>query len=357
MPIVAHSNLPAFERLRLAGQEVLDLDRANQQDIRELHIGLLNMMPDGALEATERQFLRLVGACNRIAQFYVYPFTVQGIERSDAALSYMKTHYENFERLKERGLDALIITGANITQAKLVEEPFWEPMAEVVEWGDQHVTSMLCSCLASHAVFKRDYGIDRTHLGDKCWGVFSHRVVDQTHPLMSNINTRFDSPHSRFNDVPREQLEAAGLRVLVESPEAGVLLAVSADGIRRVYFQGHPEYDVESLLKEYKREVWRFLRDERPDYPPYPENYIQDAAKNVLEAYKHRAMRAKESGEAADEFPEHLVLEHLDNTWVDTGKAIFNNWLGLVYQLTDRDRTKPFMPGVDPDDPLSLRIA
>lgn len=359
MPIVAHSSLPAFDRLRLSGQEVLDLDRANHQDIRELHIGLLNMMPDAALEATERQFFRLVGACNRIAQFYVYPFTVEGIERGPAALAYMEKYYEDFGRLKQNGLDALIITGANITRARLVDEPFWEPMAEVVEWGNQHVTSMLCSCLASHAVFKRDYDIDRTHLGDKCWGVFSHRVVDQSHPLMSNINTRFDSPHSRFNDVPRQQLEAAGLRVLVESPEAGVLLAVSADGIRRVYFQGHPEYDVSSLIKEYKREVFRYLRDERPDYPPYPENYVHEAAREVLEVYKREAVGAKEAGKAATvrEFPEDLVLPHLDNTWTDTGKAIFNNWLGLVYQLTDRDRAQPFMPGVDPADPLHLRTA
>ena len=75
MPLVAHSDLPSFDRLRQEGQEVLLPGRAEKQDIRELHIGLLNMMPDAALQATERQFLRLVGSCNRIAQFYVHLFT------------------------------------------------------------------------------------------------------------------------------------------------------------------------------------------------------------------------------------------------------------------------------------------
>src|SRR6185295_16711986 len=56
MPIVAHTSLPSFEDLRRAGQEVLSLDGALHQDIRELHIGLLNMMPDAALRVTERQF-------------------------------------------------------------------------------------------------------------------------------------------------------------------------------------------------------------------------------------------------------------------------------------------------------------
>ena len=93
MPLVAHSNLPTFERLRQDGQEVLDIPRARQQDIRELHIGLLNMMPDAALQATERQFIRLVGACNRIAQFYVHPFAVDAKARSAEAQAYLQTYY------------------------------------------------------------------------------------------------------------------------------------------------------------------------------------------------------------------------------------------------------------------------
>jgi homoserine O-succinyltransferase len=44
----------------------------------------------------------------------------------------------------------------------------------------------------------------------------------------------------------------------------------------------------------------------------------------------------------------------LDNTWGDTAKAVVNNWLGLVYQVTNLDRTKQFMQGIDPDDPLQM---
>jgi len=57
MPLVAHNKLPTFQRLRDRGQDVLSVERARHQDIRELHIGLLNMMPDAALAATEYQFM------------------------------------------------------------------------------------------------------------------------------------------------------------------------------------------------------------------------------------------------------------------------------------------------------------
>ena len=267
MPLVAHSGLPTFDRLRGEGHEILAPERARRQDIRELHIGFLNMMPDAALAATERQFLRLVGASNRIAQLFVHPFTMAGVEREGAARERVERFYEPFERLKREGLDALIVTGANVTEADITREAFWEPLIEVLDWGRENVASMLCSCLASHAVFQWLHGVQRTHLPAKRWGVYSHRVRDGAHPLVAGINTRFETPHSRFNDVPREEMEAAGLKVLVESAEGGVLVATSPDGFRFVYFQGHPEYDRESLLKEYKREVGRYIRGECSGLP------------------------------------------------------------------------------------------
>lgn len=125
MPIVAHSDLPTFIRMMREGENVLSQERAEKQDIRELHIGLLNMMPDAALEATERQFFRLIGACNRIAQFYVHPFSFPEIQRSDSAKAYIDQYYEKFEDLQKLGLDALIISGANPQTDDLTQEPFW----------------------------------------------------------------------------------------------------------------------------------------------------------------------------------------------------------------------------------------
>ena len=355
MPLVAHSGLPSFGRLAEEGEEILAQARAAQQDIRELHIGLLNMMPDAALAATERQFMRLIGSSNRIAQFYVHPFTVGGIGRGAEAEAYIGRWYESFDTIRAQGLDALIITGANISNPDFTQEPFWGPLSEVVEWAHEQVTTTLFACLAAHATMLMKYGVHRRRLPDKAWGVFPHRVVDRRHPLVRNINTRFDVPHSRWNEITREQLDDAGLVTLVESAEVGPHLVVSPDGFRQVFFQGHPEYDIDSLLKEYKREVLRYLHGERADYPPLVQHYFPEAAQTLLYEYKNHVFQQQDHGRQPDgsDFPEAAVLRLLDNTWADTAKAIFNNWLGLMYQITGHERAVPFMPGVDPDDTLN----
>jgi len=354
MPLVAHNELPTFQRLRERGQEILTLARAEQQDIRELHIGLLNMMPDAALGATERQFIRLVGSCNQIAQFYVYPFSLPQLDRGPKARKHIAQYYFEFDDLAAQGLDALIISGANVANPHLDQEPFWDPLIEIVRWAEEHVASVLCSCLATHALVKHHHEIDRRALPGKQWGVYSHKISQPDHPLMRDINTRFDAPHSRYNEVQKSQLEQAGLTVLVESPEAGVHLAVSPDQIRTVYFQGHPEYDATSLLKEYKREVSRYLQGEIDAAPPYPDNFFSAAAIEIAENFIQRCETAKASGGVLPEFPANDLEAHVDNTWGDTGKAIVNNWLGLVYRLTNLDRKLQYMPEVDPEDPLQI---
>lgn len=355
MPLIEHSNLPTFERIRQEGGTVIPPDRAVQQDIRELHIGLLNMMPDAALTATERQFFRLIGESNQIAQFYIHPFTLKELTRSPEAIAYVEQYYESFEKLKNEGLDALIVTGANVIQPDLALEPFWEPLKEVMDWAYENVTSTLCSCLATHAVLEFRYQQKRKRLAAKQWGVYSHRVVNRKHPLVKDVNTRFDVPHSRFNAITREQFEKAGLHVLVESDEAGVHLAVSEDYFRLIFFQGHPEYDTVSLLKEYKREVLLFAAGKRADYPPFPENYFDRQIQAICNEYRDQLFAARKKNAPLPDFPEALIAARLDNTWHDTAEAVINNWMGKVYQVTNYDRKLPFLRGVDVNDPLGLK--
>jgi len=356
MPIVAHNDLPTFSRLRAEGQNILESDRALHQDIRELHIGLLNMMPDAALIATERQFFRLVGQSNQIAQFYVHPFSLDGLSRSAEAQAHVDRHYQSFRQVREQGLDALIITGANVSGPELSSEPFWEPLIEVVDWAYEHVTSTLCSCLATHAVMQFRYDHARRPLPAKRWGVYAHHVVDRDHPLVRNGNTLFDVPHSRFNQISRDQFENVGARVLVESEEAGVHLAVSPDGLRLVMFQGHPEYDTVSLLKEYKREINRFVTGSRIDYPPFPDNIFDLKARALLDEYRHMLERQLDRGRTPPPFPEMRIAAGLENTWRDTAEGVVGNWMGLIYRVTHNDRRIPFMDGVDPEDPLGFLL-
>jgi homoserine O-succinyltransferase/O-acetyltransferase len=350
MPLVAHSGLPTFARLAAEGCAVLPADRAAAQDIRELHIGLLNMMPDAALGATERQFFRLIGDSNQIAQFHVHPFTLPQIARGPAARAYIAAHYETFESVRRAGLDALIVTGANVQGPDLSSAPFYNALREVMDWAWEGVTSTLCSCLATHALMQFRYDTVRTgRRGGKLWGVYRHRVVNG-HPLTRGMNTVFDVPHSRFNEITDAQFSNAGMRVLVRSNIAGVHMAVSRDGLRTVCLQGHPEYDTVSILKEYKREIGRYGCGERADYPPLPERYFAPEAAERLAAWRAGVA----PGAPLPDFPEDAVVQGLENTWRDSARALIGNWIGLVYQVTSMDRARPFMDGVDPDDPLGL---
>jgi homoserine O-succinyltransferase len=355
VPLVANSDLPSFARLKQDGETILAADKAVQQDIRELHIGLLNMMPDAALEATERQFFRLIGESNQIAQFNLHPFTLDELERSDEGQAHINKYYQSFDDIKKEGLDALIITGANMIGTELAEQPFWQPLSEVLAWAYDNVTSTLCSCLTTHAVLQFRYKQKRSLLpSGKRWGVYPHRVVDRKHPLVVGVNTRFDVPHSRFNEIFPEQFNEAGLKVLVESEDGDVHLAVSEDGFRLVFFQGHPEYDSISLMKEYKREIGRYINGEIKEYPPFPENYFSLKCQTILEEYQDNLNAALAQNSEIPVFPENYIIPFLDNTWHDTAEAVINNWIGQVYQLTNTDRHIPFNENTDPDNPLTL---
>jgi homoserine O-succinyltransferase len=355
MPIVAHNHLPAFEKLKNEGILVLDSNRAMTQHIRELHIGLLNMMPDAALKATEIQFFRLIADSNPIAQFYVHPFSIPSVERGEHAQQHIDEYYETFEEIKTQGLDALIITGANVVGPDLSSQPFWQDLIEVADWAHENVTSTLCSCLATHAVLDFRYGQKRHLHRFKKWGVFKHQLTREFHPLTVDVNTEFDVPHSRWNEVFPEQFEQAGLRILVtEEDDNCVHLATSADGIRTVFFQGHPEYDTISLLKEFKREVIRFIQGRAGDFPPLPENYFGVFETAIVNEYRQKLIRAMESGQSLPEFPEQLIVTRLANSWCDTADAVVGNWIGLIYQLTHKDRKIPFMDHIDANNPLGL---
>ncbi|HPD82788.1 MAG: homoserine O-succinyltransferase [Alphaproteobacteria bacterium] len=350
MPIVKASDLPTYDRLIREGRPVLPPDRAITQDIRELHIGFCNIMPDAALEATERQWFRLIGESNRVAQIYIHPFTLPVFERSPEAQKHIEQYYDKFETLKADGLDALIVTGANEeTNPHVSEIETWAPLKELLEWSYENVTSTICSCLASHGLMTYYHGQKPSWRQTKQWGVFSHRVLERDHPLINGMNTKFDVPHSRFSEITRDQFDAAGMVTLIESEEAGVHVAVSKDGFRQICLQGHPEYDTTSLLKEYKRDVGWFQNGSVKEYSPFPAHYFEPAAQNVLNDVKANILAGKQV-----EFPEAEIERLLENTWADSARSFLSSWIGHVYQVTNVDRQKQFMDGVDPKNPLSL---
>jgi len=327
MPLVQHNSLPSIDRIAQEGGAVCSPDQC-RADLPSLRIGFLNMMPDKALLATERQFLRLLASHDQL-NCYFLPFTIAGIEREDEALQHVQTHYQSFEQIQQSNLDALIITGANVTQAVLADESFWQPLEEVLLWAQANVPSTLCSCLATHAAAKVFYQLDRHHLGAKCWGVFEHQVVSPEHPLVAGVAAQFDMCHSRFNDISQQQFAQAGVETLVQSMDVGVQLASDAD-MRMVFFQGHPEYDDISLLKEYKREIFAYLNQQRDEYPPFPVAYFDPQSQQLLEEYKKAVLAQPHSISLIESFPDKALSPSVTHPWRQAALQIFHNWLNCI---------------------------
>lgn len=326
MGLVVDSGLPAFETLRGEGVPLTLPGEAG----RGVRVGLLNLMPDAALRATDRQFIRLLSTAAEEVDIWVRPFTVAAEHRGEEARAHVSRYFQTFAQVREAGVDALIVTGANPAQDDLERETFWEGLSDVLDWAVAETTSILCSCLATHAVLQKHRGMRRARLPEKRWGVYDHYVLED-HPLLEGLEEPVEAPHSHWYDVTREGFESVGLTVVLESEEAGVHMAVDDDDFY-VFFQGHPEYDLISLLKEYRRELARFWRRERDDYPPLPEHYFEASAVAELEAYRPILETARESGEQPPRLVEADLLPARPHTWNHAGKVIYRNWVRRILE-------------------------
>jgi len=333
MPLVAYSDLPAFAALQGEGQAIVSSKAAAANGLPSLKIGLLNLVPDGVFRATERQFMRLL-ANQQHANIDVRLLTVPDSERGVFEQAHIDRFYHSSEGINEQSLDALLITGANPKTDDITREAFWHAMVEAMNWGRTHVKSIVCSCLATHAYMHAFHGTLRVRQPKKCWGIYSHHTCVPNHPILSSVGDDVVGPHSHVYAVTREQVEMAGFDVLVESETAGVYLAASEDGLKTILYQGHPEYDSISLMKEYKRDITLHFAGKKPECPPLPENYFSRECVDILYSYRNRGLEAKNAGEELPEFPESELHAHLQNTWSENGRIIFGNWIRQLLEVT-----------------------
>ncbi|MEL7449676.1 MAG: homoserine O-succinyltransferase [Pseudomonadota bacterium] len=329
MPIVEANSLPAYHSLRDEGLSFVRPEAAGSERPL-LRVGFLNLMPDAALRATDRQFFRLIDAYGSEADIEVLPFTLAAEARGDAAREHVSNWYTDFAAVQTQQIDALVITGANPKHFRLADEAFWAPLIEVLDWAQHAVHSVLCSCLATHAVIEHLFGEVRVRLPEKMWGVFDHEVLDADHPLLAGLNPPVSAPHSHYFDMSAERLGALGVKVLMRSATAGVHMATVHHGTQWVFFQGHPEYDRVSLMKEYQREVMRFAEGER-GYPPFPRHYFPAQSHAVLDAYRQSVNAALDAGKPVPRLQERDLLPLLTNNWLTPGRQIFFNWLRGVH--------------------------
>lgn len=267
MPIRIQNDLPVKEILENENIFVMDENRAMHQDIRPLQIGILNLMP--IKQDTELHLLRSMS--NTPLQVDVTFIKMNSHISLNTSATHLNKFYVTFDKIKDQKFDGLIITGAPLEQIPFEEVDYWEELCGIMEWSKIHVTSTFHICWGAQAGLYYHFGLNKSVLDKKLFGIYEHRVLNRKVPLVRGFDDTFYVPHSRYTEVSADKIHGCeALTVLAESDEAGVLLAI-ADGGRQIFVQGHFEYDRRTLENEYKRDVAKGIEID-PPFNYYPDD-------------------------------------------------------------------------------------
>jgi homoserine O-succinyltransferase len=327
-----------------------DKDRAQReaQAGECLTIGLLNNMAGAAFKNTERQFLSLLDSASAGIPVHVSFYTLPGLSLTESGGQQFARHYEGVDSLLNTQLDGLIVTGREPKLASLRDEPYWQSFTQVLEWARNNTCSAIWSCLAAHAAVQHMDGIDRLRSEEKNFGVFACEQASD-HPLAQGLTPHFHVPHSRWNGVAREDLLAQGYDILSSIANDGVDTFIRQEKSLFVFFQGHPEYESDTLMREYRRDLARFLKGETSTYPLLPAGYFDRDTESVLTALR------SESGASCNAqllLKVASVVENapVTNTWQHSATTIYRNWLNEI-------RTRKNAHGADSRSVDSLAIS
>ena len=292
---------------------------------RALRIGLVNNMPDEALKATERQFAGLLNAASEGMAVRLSFYTLPGIPRGPVVERHVENLYADIDSLWDGQLDGLIVTGREPLAARLEDEPYWKSFTRLLAWARENASSTIWSCLAAHAAILHMDGIARMRRKNKLFGIFDCRQAGD-HGLTSAAPATIRLPHSRWNGIPEDRLLDRGYEVLTRGPEVGVDTFIKQEKKLFVFFQGHPEYASDTLSREYRRDVTRYVRGEIGHYPSPPANYFSASTTERLAAIQAGAIKAPHPG-LLTEVAAELEASVIENTWEQSATAIYKNWL------------------------------
>ena len=299
MPIIIPKELPAYKVLAKEKIFVMDSDRAGKQDIRPIEIAIVNLMP--TKEVTEAQIVRLLS--NSPLQINITLIKTASYTSTHASTDHMGKFYCTIEEAKKKKFDGMIVTGAPVENIPFEEVKYWNELTDIMDFAETNVTSTIYICWGAQAALYYQYGINKHPLPEKLFGVFETKAVVENDMLLKGMNDTFNIPHSRHTAIDEKAVyDCKDLKVLAVSDKAGICI-LKRHNNRSFYFTGHAEYDRETLLTEYERDL------AKGEPIKAPENYFVDEEKREIKM-----------------------------TWRSTANLLFYNWLNYyVYQITPFD--------------------
>jgi homoserine O-succinyltransferase/O-acetyltransferase len=301
-------------------------------------IGLLNNMAGAAFRATERQFISLLDSASEGIPIHVSFYILPGLSRTEAGGHHFASHYQSVDALCGSHLDGLIVTGREPKMHDLRDEHYWESFTEVLEWARTHTHSTVWSCLAAHAAILHMDGIDRRKSDEKNFGVFECDRVSE-HPLTQGLPSRFQVPHSRWNGVAQKDLIEHGYTVLSRIAGNGVDAFVKQEESLFVFFQGHLEYEADTLMREYRRDVGRYVKGETNTHPLLPRGYFDHNHELALTVLRDKAASCR-TPELLANVTAALESARIENPWQHSATRIYRNWLQAICARKNEHKSK-----------------
>ena len=300
MPITLPADLPAYNVLQREGVMVMADDRATRQDIRPLRIGLLNLMPKKI--QTENQFARLIGATP--LQIELSLIRMSAHQTKNTAAEHMEAFYRPFDEVKASGekFDGLIITGAPIEHLEFEDVTYWDELTQVFDWTQTHVQSTFGVCWGGMAMIWHFHKVQKHILSQKAFGCIRHRNLAPASPYLRGFSDDMVIPVSRWTEMQRAEIEAAGLPILIDSTETGPCL-VEDPAHRALYIFNHLEYDSGTLKEEYDRDI----------------------------------AAGKPINVPANYYPGDDPSQKPQNRWRSHAHLLYGNWINEIYQSTPYD--------------------
>jgi len=257
-------------------------------------------------------------------------YAMAGVSRSESVAACIEKEYSQLAEIWQEPPDLLIVTGSEPLEPIIQNEPIWADLSELLLWGCEQVPSILLSCLSAHAALAVFDNVARERLPLKCTGVFPQEV-DHCHPLMTGLTSPIVLPHSRFNTVPLDAVQAVGYRVALQSEATG--WSVASKVVERsnvVLVQGHPEYEPSTLLREYRRDLTRYLLNERDDVPCLPLDCVAPEHSGTLQRFHQRVIEGERDSALLKLFPFAEVANRAPWPWRATAIRLCENWLARV---------------------------
>jgi homoserine O-succinyltransferase len=292
-------------------------------------VAIVNNMPDAAFRATERQFCRLIEAASQGMTVNLKFFALPQAARSAAVSAHIDQYYEDYESLEDAAPDGLIVTGAKPAAARLRDDPFCEPIARLVEWAVDCAVPGIWSCMAAHVAVLHLDGIERQPLARKISGLYECRLRNRAYQIQHGLPATWTVPHSRINGLAENQLISRGYAILSKSSEAGIDVFSRKQGALQLFFQGHPEYDGDTLLREYRRDAKAFLLGETDDLPAAPAHCFDRTSVAQLTMLSQLARQTRNLS-LLDNLDTLIQAQPAENSWFPVARRIYTNWLAYI---------------------------